>query len=89
MVSVTPPGADAKPIVLAESGFISSYLCDHFPEGKRLVPKKWKDGMEGKFGGETEEWLRYEYLMHYAEGSLMPPLVMTLVFLSKYGPDSP
>ncbi|KAL2202583.1 glutathione transferase [Sarocladium strictum] len=81
VVSVTPPGANAKPIVLAESAFISSYLCDHFPEGKRLVPKKWKDGMEGKFGGETEEWLRYEYLMHYTEGSLMPPLVMTLVFL--------
>lgn len=47
------------------------------------MPKKWKEGMEGEFGGETEEWLRYEYLMHYAEGSLMPPLVMSLVFISK------
>ncbi|KAH8170728.1 palmitoyltransferase ERF2 [Sarocladium implicatum] len=85
VVSVTPPGEGAEPLMLAESGFISTYLCDHFPEGKRLVPQKWKDGMEGKFGGETEEWLRYEFLMHYAEGSLMPPLVMSLVFKMKAG----
>ncbi|KAK0384853.1 hypothetical protein NLU13_7331 [Sarocladium strictum] len=80
IVSVTPPGEDAKPIILAESAFISTYLCDHLPGGQKLVPKKWKDGMEGKFGGETEEWLRYEYLMHYVEGSLMPPLVLIVVF---------
>ena len=83
VVSITPPGEGAEPLMLAESAFISSYLCDHFPEGKRLVPQKWKEGKEGQFGGETEEWLRYEFLMHYAEGSLMPPLVMSLVFTSK------
>lgn len=43
------------------------------------MPKKWKDGMENKMAGETEAWLRYMYLMHYCEGSLMPILLMTLL----------
>ena len=27
-----------------------------------------KDGQVGKVGGETEEWLRFRYFLHYAEG---------------------
>jgi glutathione S-transferase len=81
IISVTPSGQ--QPIVLAESGFITSYLCEHSPEGKKLVPSRWKDGMEGQFGGETEGWLRHEYFLHYAEGTLMGPLVMTLLFNRK------
>lgn len=34
-------------------------------------------------GGETEEWLRYGYYLHYAEGSLMPYLVFALVVSRK------
>ncbi|KAH0490343.1 hypothetical protein TgHK011_001819 [Trichoderma gracile] len=68
-----------QPIVLAESGHMAQYLCEHFPEGRRLVPQKWKPGMEGKFGGETEAWLRNQYFLHYSEGSLMPYLVLSLV----------
>lgn len=30
-------------------------------------------------GGETEAWLRYRYYLHYAEGSLMPLLVLAPV----------
>ncbi|TFA97912.1 Glutathione S-transferase 1 [Trichoderma ghanense] len=67
------------PIVLAESGHMAQYLCEHFPEGRRLVPQKWKPGMEGKLGGETEAWLRNQYFLHYSEGSLMPYLVLSLV----------
>lgn len=78
IVTVTPPGA-SEPIVLAESGFMTQYLCDHYPEGQRLTPTRWKDGMEGKIGGETEAWMRNQYFLHYCEGSLMPILVMTLV----------
>ena len=33
-----------------------------------------------KFEPGTQEWLDNQYWMHYAEGSLMPPLVMRLVF---------
>ncbi|KAK5997443.1 Glutathione S-transferase 1-like protein [Cladobotryum mycophilum] len=65
------------------------YLCEHFPEGKRIVPKRWKDGMEGKIGGETEEWLRHEYYLHYTEGSLMPFLVMSLVISQLKSPSVP
>lgn len=79
VVTVTPPGA-TEPIVLAESGFILQYLCDHFAENKKsIVPARWKEGQEGKIGGETEAWLRYQYLMYYSEGSFMPNFVQYLV----------
>lgn len=84
VVVITPPGEGAEPIVLAESGHMANYLCEHFPEGRRLVPQKWKEGMEGKIGGETEAWLRNQYFLHYSEGSLMPYLVLSLVIGSAY-----
>ncbi|KAL5359972.1 glutathione S-transferase [Aspergillus floccosus] len=68
----------AKPLVLAESAAIVEYLCDHFG-GDKLVPRRYPDGQEGQVGAETEEWMRYRYFMHYAEGTLMPFLVMQLV----------
>ncbi|PLB44539.1 putative glutathione S-transferase [Aspergillus steynii IBT 23096] len=67
-----------KPLLLAESGAISEYLCDHFGNGN-LVPQRYQDGKEGQVGAESEEWMRYRYFMHYAEGSLMPFLVFKLV----------
>lgn len=88
VVTILPPGA-TEPIVLAESGFMIQYLVDHFPEGQRLAPKKWKDGMENKIGGETDEWMRYEYFLHYTEGSLMPIMVMSFVLGSKSWPAKP
>jgi glutathione S-transferase len=53
---------------LAESGAILEYLAERYGEG-RLIP-----------AAGTPERLRYIYWMHYAEGSLMPPLLMKLVF---------
>jgi glutathione S-transferase len=53
---------------LAESGAILEYLIDRYGGG-RLAPKPG-----------TPERLRYTYWMHYAEGSLMPPLLLKLVF---------
>lgn len=78
MVSITAPGA-TEPIVLAESAFIVQYLCEHFPNGAALIPKRWKDGQEGKIGGETEEWMRYQYIMYYSEGSFMSQLVFYFI----------
>lgn len=74
LVTVTAPGT-SEPIILAESAFIVEYMCEHFPNGKTLVPKRWKDGQEGKVGGETDEWMRYQYMMYYSEGSFMSSLV--------------
>ena len=68
---------EKKPITLAESGFMTEYLIDHY--GPQLAPKRYKDGQEGQVGGETESWLRYRYFTHYAEGSFMPYLVMMLL----------
>ena len=53
-------------LTLAESGAIIEYLAER--EG-RLVPTLG-----------SPEWKRYRYWMHYAEGSLMPPLLLKLVF---------
>ena len=55
-------------LTLAESGAIIEYLVDRYGEG-RLTP-----------GPGSPERLRYTYWMHYAEGSLMPPLLLKLVF---------
>jgi glutathione S-transferase len=87
MLEVTGPGPDAKPILLAESGLITQYLCEHFPEGReRLTPKRWKDGQEGQVGGETESWLRWAYYLHYNEGSFMPLLVLVVILSREYFP---
>lgn len=54
--------------VVAESGAIIEYLAHTYG----------KDTLLPQAGGQ--QWLDYTYWLHYAEGSLMPPLVMRLVF---------
>ncbi|KAI6712228.1 hypothetical protein PZA11_002265 [Diplocarpon coronariae] len=78
VISVQVPGA-SKPVIIAESAFIIEYLLDHFGNGSSLLPKRYQEGQEGRLGGETEEWMRYRYFMHYAEGSLMTLMVLALV----------
>ena len=80
VVTVEAPGE--RRIVLPESGLITEYLIDHF--APQLCPERYPEGNEGKAGAETEAWLRYRYYLHFAEGSLMPPLLITLVSGSKY-----
>lgn len=53
--------------VIAESGAIVEYLADRYGNGT-LAPAHG-----------SPERLRYSYWLHYAEGSLMPLLVMKLV----------
>ena len=53
---------------LAESGAIIEYLVERYGNG-RLVPPS-----------ETPERLRYTYWLHYAEGSAMTPLLLSLIF---------
>ena len=55
-------------LTLAESGAIVEYLVDRYGAG-RLAPPL----------GTPERW-RYLYWLHYAEGSVMPPLLLKLVF---------
>ncbi|MCW3478767.1 glutathione S-transferase [Neisseriaceae bacterium JH1-16] len=55
-------------LILAESGAIIDYLIERYGQG-RLAPAR-----------DTPDGLRYNYWLHYAEGSLMPLLVMRLVF---------
>lgn len=53
---------------IAESGAIVEYLIDHYGNG-RFRPEPG-----------TDEYLRYQYWLHSAEGTLMPLMVMTLIF---------
>ncbi|MGH8461731.1 MAG: glutathione S-transferase family protein [Stenotrophobium sp.] len=55
-------------VTVAESGAIIDYIVERYGNG-RLVP-----------AAGTPEKLRYTYWMHYAEGSIMPLLVMKLIF---------
>lgn len=54
---------------LAESGAILEYLAGRYGGDRGLVPT-----------ADTPARLRYTYWMHYAEGSAMPPLLMSLIF---------
>lgn len=53
---------------VAETGAIVEYLIERHAQG-RLAP------MPG-----TPEHLRYRYWLHFAEGTAMPPLLLTLIF---------
>jgi glutathione S-transferase len=82
VLSVTPSGS-SEAVVIAESANIIEYVLEHWGKESTLLPKRYKEGQEGKVGGETEEWLRYRYFMHYAEGSLMTLMLMKMVANSK------
>lgn len=55
-------------LTIAESGAIVEYIVDRYGKG-RLIPAPG-----------TPERLRYTYWLHYAEGSAMPPLLLSLIF---------
>jgi glutathione S-transferase len=57
-------------VTLAESGAIIDYLVDRYGEGRFAPPY-----------GTSPERLRFNFWMHYAEGSAMPPLLLKLVAL--------
>ena len=59
-------------ITVAESGAIVEYLVDTYGPPRTGAPLKPAPG--------TPEQRRYTYWLHFAEGSLMPPLLMKLVF---------
>jgi len=85
IIGITLPATDQsaqRELVLAESGFMAQYLTEHFAHARALLPKRYRDGQEGQLGGETEQWMRYQYFLHYAEGSLMPPLLVSLLLSS-------
>jgi glutathione S-transferase len=78
VIAITPEGS-TESLLIAESGLITEYLIEHFGKDTTLAPKHWKDGQEGKIAGETESYMRYKYFLHYAEGSLMPVMIVSLV----------
>lgn len=55
-------------LTLAESGAIVEYFVDRYGDGSLKPPP------------DTADRLRYTYWLHYAEGSAMPPLLLSLVF---------
>ena len=71
------PVIDDNGTVVAESGAIVEYLCD-VHGGGRLKPAPG-----------TPEARRYTYWLHFAEGSLMPPLLVALIFAKVRGAKVP
>jgi len=57
--------------VLAESGAILDYLADRYDTDRLLSPPP--------LPADSAERIAYRYWLHYAEGSAMPPLLLTLV----------
>lgn len=55
-------------LTLAESGLITQYLVDQYGAGK-LKPSM-----------DSPDYWRYNYWLHYAEGSAMSPLLLKLIF---------
>ena len=53
---------------IAETGAIITYIIDTYANG-RLVPARGAD-----------DYLRFTYWLHYAEGSAMTPLLLKLIF---------
>lgn len=91
-ISIQPPSPTSKPIILAETTPIMSYLVEHFADeatGAKLIPRKYEPGMERELGGETEAWMRYQYYNSYVEGSLMSVLQVKLVFDGEQAASSP
>ena len=52
----------------AETGLIVEYLVERYGASAALAPPR-----------ESDLYWRYKYWLHYAEGSLMPPLLLKLV----------
>ena len=55
-------------VTVAETGAIVEYLLERYGRGRLLPPPG------------TTDALRYRYWLHFAEGSAMPPLLLTLIF---------
>ena len=64
------PMLEVNDRVLIESGFIIEYLLKHYDTEKKFKPA---DDNEAA-------WEAYTFWLHFAEASVMPPLVMRLVF---------
>ncbi|WP_447956957.1 glutathione S-transferase [Vreelandella sp. EE7] len=56
-------------LVIAESGAIIDYLIERYGNGR------FKPDIDA-----LNDWVDYRYWLHYAEGSLMPLLLMSLIF---------
>ncbi|RKF56999.1 Glutathione S-transferase 1 [Golovinomyces cichoracearum] len=81
VISITS-SESSQPLIIAESGFIVEYLLDRFSNGNTLLPKRYGEDDAVKVGSETEQWMRFKYFLHYAEGSLMTLMLLGL-FTSK------
>ncbi|MGG5835987.1 glutathione S-transferase family protein [Huaxiibacter chinensis] len=71
------PVVEDNGLIIAESGAILEYLQETYDLTSQLKPQS------------PEQKLQYRFWLHYAEGSLMPLLLMKLVFNSLGKPPVP
>lgn len=65
------PILEVDGVPMIESAHIIDYLMAKYDTEYKLHPKTDAD---------SQSWLDYDFWMHYCEASMMPPLVMRLVF---------
>ena len=66
---ITDQSAEGGPVTIAESGAIIEYLAQTYG----------KENFTPKVG--TEAYRQYNYWMHFSEGSLMPQLLLKIIFI--------
>jgi glutathione S-transferase len=89
LLVVSPPdGVAGESVTVAESANIVEFLLRHY--GKQFVPAQYTVGKEAAGPlGESAAFTRYRYLMHFAEGTMMPYLVFSIVLDQLKGPAVP
>jgi glutathione S-transferase len=86
---VSPTSGPGASITVAESANIVEFLLRHYGNDK-FTPAQYVVGREREGPlGESEAFTRYRYLMHFAEGTMMPYLVFEIVLGQLKGPAVP
>lgn len=76
IVTIASDDDATEDLVLVESGAVLEHLVDSF-------------GPDTLRPSDPADLRRYRFWMHYAEGSLMPPLLVRLIFSRLRGPEIP
>jgi len=79
ILGITPAGSE-KEIIIAESATIVEYVAEYF--GRHLIPQRYPEGKEGVLGADSDEYMRYRFLMDYTEGSFFTLLIVSLIMLN-------
>ena len=70
------PVIEDSDIMLSESGAITSYLLEKFDAENKFSPSR----------SQTQDWAKFTQWLHYPEGSVFCPLLVTMLLLRSQEP---